>query len=187
MSKTFLALLVLAAGFIAPALAQPVGAGLKVGAPFTDAVKVRSVPTFAQFSAESSHYIIGPWVEVRLPFRMAIEADALYRKYDFSNAGLPSSTNTWEFPVVLKHKLLSGPVKPYFGAGLSFSHLSDIKTVSINHLSNYGIVAEGGVELNLLLLKISPEVRYTGYGFRHFDGLVQSNRNQVAFLVGFGF
>ena len=118
---------------------------------------------------------------------MAVEVDALYRNYDFMNAGVNSGVGSWEFPMLLKHKILAGPVKPYFEGGLSFNHLSDVKTVSINHLNNYGIVAGGGVELHLLVLKISPEVRYNGWIFRGFDGLAQSNRNQISFLVGIGF
>jgi opacity protein-like surface antigen len=187
--KTLLAITVLGA-LAPPAAAQPLGAGLKVGVPLTDALKVRDFPTlapFAPFLASSSDYTIGPFIELRLPARLAIEVDALYRRYDFSNAGVPSSTSSWEFPVVVKHRLLAGPVKPYFEGGLAFSRLSDIPNVSINHLSSYGLVAGGGVEFNLLLVKIAPEVRYTGWGFRHFDGLAQSQRNQVAFLVGFGF
>ena len=46
----------------------------------------------------------------------------------------------------------------------------------------------GGLEFNLFLIKVSPEIRYTGWAFRNFDGSqVQSKRNQLAVLVGFGF
>ena len=186
MNKTFLVFL----GLAASAAAQPVGAGLKVGVPLTDALKVQNFPTaapLAPFLADTSNFTIGPFVELRLPLRMSVEADALYRKYSFRNAGVPSSTSSWEFPVVLKHRFLAGPVKPYFEGGFSFSRLSDIRTFSINHLSNYGVVAGGGVELSALFLKVAPEVRYTGWALRGFDGPAQSRRNQVAFLVGFGF
>lgn len=190
MVKTFLlgSVVLLSSGVLA---AQPIGGGFKVGVPLTDAFKVRTdIPTlalFAPFAADSSNYTLGPYIELRLPFRLSIEADALYRRYDFTTAGVSSSTSSWEFPIVVKHKLLAGPLKPYFEGGLAFSRLSDIRTVSIDHLSNYGIVVGGGLEINALLLKISPEIRYTGWGFRNFDSLVQSQRNQVAFLVGFGF
>jgi len=187
MIRTILAILVLIASL---ASAQPVGAGLKVGAPLTDALKLQSFPTLsplAAITAETSDYTIGPYVELRLPFHLAVEADALYRKYTIGNAGILATGSSWEFPIVLKHRLLAGPVKPYFEGGLAFSRLSDIRTFSPNHLSNYGVVAGGGVEFNMLLFKVSPEVRYTGWGFRNFDGPVQSQRNQVAVLVGFGF
>ena len=179
-------LLVFVAG--AFAFAQPFGAGLKVGVPATDAFKVLPVPTLAVFTGESSNYTVGPYVELRLPARMAIEVDALYRSYDFRNAGVGASTSSWEFPVLIKHRLASGLIRPYFDAGVSFSRLSDISLASLNHRSNYGLVVGGGVEFNLFLVKVSPEVRYTGWAFRNFDGAqVQSRRNQLTVLFGFGF
>ena len=184
LAKTLLCILV-TAGF---ASAQPFGAGLKVGVPFTDAFQVFPVPSPSVFTGESPRYTVGPYVELRLPASMAIEVDALYRSYHFQSPGLGLSTSSWEFPVLVKHRFAAGPVRPYFEAGPSFSRLSDIKLSSLNHLSNYGIVVGGGLEFNLLLLKVSPEVRYTGWAFRNFDGSqVQSKRNQLAVLVGFGF
>jgi len=184
LQKTFLSFLVFA-GF---ASAQPFGAGLKVGVPATDAFKVLPVPTFAAFTDDQPRYTVGPYVELRLPARMAIEVDALYRSYDFINAGVGAPASSWEFPVLVKHRFAAGPVRPYFDAGVSFLRLSDINLASLNHRSNYGVVVGGGVEFNLFLVKVSPEIRYTGWAFRNFDGsLVQSNRNQLAVLFGFGF
>ena len=170
------------------AWAQPFGAGLKVGVPATDAFKVLPVPSPSIFTGDSPSYTIGPYVELRLPANMGIEVDALYRSYNFRTDGLGSSASSWEFPFLVKHRFFAGPVRPYFDAGVSFSRLSDIKLSSLNHRSNYGIVVGGGLEFNLFLIKVSPEVRYTGWAFRNFDGTqVQSKRNQLAVLVGFGF
>jgi hypothetical protein len=183
-AKTLLCFLV--AGAFASA--QPFGAGLKVGVPATDAFKVFPVPSLAVFTAESPRYLVGPYVELRLPAKMAVEVDALYRSYDFRSAGVGASASSWEFPVLIKHRFFAGPVRPYFDAGVSFSRLSDINLSSLNHRSNYGIVVGGGLEFNLFVLKVSPEVRYTGWAFRNFDDvLLQSKRNQLAVLVGFGF
>jgi hypothetical protein len=184
LAKTFLFFLV-AAGFAA---AQPFGAGLKIGVPATDAFRISNFPdVVSPFTAEAPRYTIGPYVEVRLPDRMAVEVDALYRSYDFRSGAFGASASSWEFPVLVKHRFPVPLVKPFFDAGVSFSRLSDIKFSSLNHRSNYGVVVGGGVEFNLLLLKVSPEIRYTGWAFRNFDGQVQSNRNQLAVLVGFGF
>jgi len=161
---------------------------LKVGVPATDAFKVLPLPTFAAFTAESPRYTVGPYVEVRLPANMAVEIDALYRSYDFRNAGVGAAASSWEFPVLLKHRFPVPVVKPFFDAGVSFSRLSDIKLASLNHRSNYGVVVGGGVEFNLFLVKVSPEIRYTAWAFRNFDGAqVQSKRNQLTVLFGFGF
>jgi hypothetical protein len=107
----------------------------------------------------------------------------LYRTYDVQGA----SASSWEFPLLLKHRILPGPIKPYFDAGVSFSRLSDIKVSSLQHLSNFGVVVGGGVELKLLSLRMGPEIRYTGWWFHNFDGQVQSNRNQLEVLFGIGF
>ena len=183
-AKTVLPFLVVA-GFVS---AQPFSAGLKIGVPVTDAFTILQVPTLATFTGESHHYTVGPYVELKLPARMAVEVDALYRSYDFSSAGVGTSASSWEFPVLVKHRFPVPVVKPYFDAGVSFSRLSDINLASLNHRSNYGVVVGGGVEFNLFLIKVSPEIRYTGWAFRNFDGSqVQSKRNQLAVLVGFGF
>lgn len=182
--KTILCFFVVAAS----AWAQPFGAGLKIGVPATDAFKVLPDPSLGIFTGESHRYTIGPYVELRLPARMAVEVDALYRSYDFRSAGVGASASSWEFPVLIKHRFPVPFVKPYFDAGLSFSRLSDIKLSSLNHRSNYGVVVGGGVEFNLLLIKVSPEIRYTGWAFRNFDGTqLQTKRNQLTVLVGFGF
>ncbi len=175
MFKTLLALFVLAAS----ANAQ-FGFGIKLGVPATDAFEVIST----QSIASSQHFTWGPWVELRLPGNNAIELDALHRSYDYGPAGDGSS---WEFPLVLKHRIGSHLIKPYFEGGAAFSRLSDINLSTLKHRSNYGIVAGAGLEFNFLLFKISPEVRYTGWAVNNFQGSIDTNRNQFAVLMGFGF
>ncbi|HXP85226.1 MAG TPA: hypothetical protein VN841_10925 [Bryobacteraceae bacterium] len=197
MSKTFLAVCVvvgLAAGI---AGAQPVGGGIKLGVPFTDAFQSISTQSF---QASPQRFVVGPYVEVRLPAQLSVEVDALHQALDFSLAGVSLNSGSWEFPVVVKHRMLAGPFKPYFEAGLAFSRLSDVSGLVVNHTQNFGIVGGGGVEIHLLNLKLSPEIRYDGWFFRNFDtsapgaatsgvfpAVLQSHRNQLAFLVGFGF
>jgi hypothetical protein len=61
----------------------------------------------------------------------------------------------------------------------------------LRHSTTTGFVVGGGVDVHMLLLHISPEVRYTHWGAEHFrdavNGLLHSNRNQAEFLVGFTF
>jgi hypothetical protein len=119
---------------------------------------------------------------------LAIEADALYRGLQFTNLTGSAKTGEWDFPVVAKYKLLKGPIKPYIEGGLDFSHLSDAKNfVVANHTSNFGIVLGAGVEIHALVMRISPEIRYEGDALKNFSGVINSNRNQLAFLVGIGF
>ena len=180
--KTILSLFVVA-GF---ASAQPFGAGFKVGLPLNGMMpsSIQNAPI---------RYTVGPYVELRLPARMAVEVEALYRSYDFLgsdplSASVGASASSWEFPVLIKHRFAAGPVRPYFDAGVSFSRLSDIRLQTLNHRSNYGVVIGGGLEFNLFLIKVSPEVRYTGWVLRNLDAAsVQSKRSQVSILFGFGF
>jgi opacity protein-like surface antigen len=191
--KTFRLILVFAL-FLAVAAAQPVMAGLKIGAPLNDAFDIATAPSpFASFTANANGYTLGPFIEVRLPFQFSIEGDALYRGYNF-NIGLVNGTtasshaSSWDFPIVAKYHFLKGPVKPYVEGGLDFSHLNDVTALlGPNHNSNFGVVLGAGVQLNVLVLRISPEIRYTGDALKNFTGVLDSNRNQLAFLVGIGF
>ncbi len=181
---------------IAPLLAQsPFGFGLKAGVPLNDALSAD--PTAAIPYVENTHrYVIGPFVEVRLPSRFSVEVDALYRSYDYretlANWFAPASVSpgAWEFPVLARKALLGGPIQPYIEGGVALSHLSVGDVVELNHRNNYGIVLGAGVSLHLGLFRIAPELRYNGWAFKDFDsptGSLQSNRNQVAVLVGIGF
>jgi opacity protein-like surface antigen len=170
------------------AAAQPVIAGLKIGVPFTDAFQNQPYPTVATLTASSNSYTLGPYLEVRLPFNFAIEADALYRGLKFTNVTGSATTGQWDFPVVAKYKFFKGPIKPYVEGGLDFNHVSDAENFVIaNNKSNFGVVLGAGVEVHALVLRLSPEVRYTGDALKNFSGIVNSNRNQLAFLVGIGF
>ncbi|MGD1092552.1 MAG: hypothetical protein ABSB35_11255 [Bryobacteraceae bacterium] len=77
--KTFLSLIVL----VTSASAQPVIGGLILGAPLTDAIRVNSVPAFAAVSANNGEFVIGPFVEIKLPLKFSLEVDALHRGYNF--------------------------------------------------------------------------------------------------------
>lgn len=184
MFKTISLLLVSAAAL----WAQPLGVGLKLGVPATDAFDVIS----SQSIAKSPHFTWGPYLELRLPGGNGIEIDALRRSYEVTSAiaagsFLTQSASSWEFPVVIKHRIGEHLIKPYFEGGAAFSRLSDIKISTLQHRSNYGLVVGGGVEFNLLVFKVSPEIRWTGWALKNFDGSINSNRNQFAVLMGFGF
>lgn len=194
MTKTFIAGFVLAG---LTAQAQPIGGGIKLGVPFTDAFQSISTQSF---QASPQRFVVGPYVEIRLPAQLAVEVDALHQNLDFFGSGISLNSGQWEFPVVVKHMMLPGPLKPYFEAGIAFSSLSAARQLVVNHTQNFAIVGGGGVEIHILSLKLSPEIRYDGWLFRNFDtsisggpnvpGLpvvLQSHRNQLAFLVGFGF
>jgi len=202
MLKTFLTLFVL---LVLGGRAQaqlPVGFGLKVGAPLNDAYNIANSAldgTTIQnaYSSNAKDFLIGPMVELRLPFSISVEADALYRSVGFRRIPvLVGNTVTvdrssWEIPILMKYKFKGIPlVRPYVGAGLSFRRVTGDDIIELTHRNSTGVVLEGGVEFKLLLLRISPEIRYSGYTVRSFEapsGLLQTNKNQLAFLVGFTF
>jgi hypothetical protein len=175
------------------AYAQPVGLGVKFGVPLNDAFSVQS-PNPLQYVADTHRYTVGPYIELRLPLRFAIEVDALYKSYDFQRS-VPTitsvSASSWEFPVLAKYKILPGPIQPYIEGGVAYARLMDVPNiVELNATNNLGVVAGAGLELHLGFLRISPEIRYTGWSRRFFNSpgdYLQSNRNQATVLVGISF
>lgn len=187
-------------------LAQPVGVGVKVGVPFNGTFK-----DVGNYQSDTKRYIVGPMLELRLPAGFAIEGDALYTKVNLSGplsavgsiAGSLVDTNSWEFPVLLKYKFGGtnagvAAIRPYVGAGASFRYLSGLGDLPSYITSragvdknNTGFVIGGGVEFRALVLKISPEIRYTHWGSQSFvsgfANIWQFNQNQGQFLVGISF
>jgi len=115
-----------------PVLAQPISAGLKVGVPFTGSLTAPENGVL-QYNAPAQHYIIGPVVEVRLPFNLGIEFDALYRNLQYSAASvaLNASGGNWEFPLLLKYRFKFPVARPFVDAGAAWDTITGLKeTVS---------------------------------------------------------
>ena len=193
-------------------LAQPVSFGLKGGLPLTNFIDTVS-GSHSAVRAVTNRYIVGPTVELRLPFGLGVEFDALYRHFNYNSSAsladtffsLRATGSDWEFPLLLKKRFGAGPIHPFVDAGVSFNKISGLsRTVSIlrstgvvpSELQNdftAGFTIGGGIELKLLLLKITPEIRYTRWGNEQFrgvfpaGGILTSNQNQAEFLVGFTF
>ena len=199
--------------------AQPIGFGIKGGLPMNDFLNAASSQNF-RFDTTTNRYIIGPMVELRLPFGLGIELDALYRHFGYSSFSSTSgitttitdartSSSAWEFPLVAKYKFKGIPlIRPYVEAGVSWDHLTGLTQAVITTVANIthtsstsnppelnqdttrGFVIGGGVDIKALFIHITPEIRYTRWGAKHFidpSGLLDSNRNQGEFLVGISF
>lgn len=185
MFKTILPLAVLMMAGATSAFGQ-LGVGLKLGAPLNDALKADS----PNFLTSSERWTIGPYVEVELPSGVAIEADLLYRNHSYAVAGASGETDSgssWEIPVLLKKKTSLPFVRPYVEVGASFARLSDVRFTTLANRNNYGVVLGGGLEFNLLLIKFSPEIRYTRWGKSAFGEGFDFEQNQFAVLFGIGF
>jgi opacity protein-like surface antigen len=186
------------------AFAQPFSFGIRGGVPFTGAFSDLTTTSGIEFDrlySGSNEYLIGPMVELHLPFGFSVEADALYHPLDLTqeiNNGTSTFTsstriNSWEFPILAKYHFLPFPiVKPYIEAGPSFRATG--QAVS-NYFSKVGLTIGAGVEIKLFKLRVEPELRYIRwgadanltYGPAPVSNLAASNVNQVEFLVGIAF
>src|ERR1700687_1131990 len=129
--------------------------GVKGGVPLTDALS----------GSVSKNYVIGPMVELKLPLGFAIEADALYRPLNLTLAGpfvrTSQDIGSAEFPILAKYHFLHTPiVKPYAEAGPIFRHVGS----DASYLSSGGFALGGGIDFKLLLVRISPELRFSRWG-----------------------
>jgi len=179
----------------------PFSIGVKGGVSLTDAFPDHtdtSRGATQRTYSDAKDYIVGPMVELRLPFGLGVEADALYRPLSYaaqlsSSAGTSSTSErvaSWEFPILAKYRFGFPLVHPYIEAGPSFRTLGGTLGSS---LSDKGFTGGAGIELNALLLKVAPEFRYTHWGNDTAPNpsggasVIPSNRNQVEFLVGLSF
>jgi hypothetical protein len=100
--------------------AQPFTFGVKGGVRTTDLLT-------GDLGDESKRYIVGPWVDLRLPFRFSLEVDALYQRsgYSASYANPLEATFTrerddsWEFPVLAKYHMPVSRLHPFAGIGMA--------------------------------------------------------------------
>jgi hypothetical protein len=185
--------------FSSACFGQRLSFGVKGGLPVTDAFSDHTslgVDVITHSFSSSKNYVVGPMIELRLPLGLSVEADAFYRPLDLTtdNRVLPqpaihssSNLSSWEFPVLGKYHFLHVPVlSPYVEAGPIFRAVG----ASGSYLSNQGFTLGGGVDIKLLVLRVSPEIRYSRWGK---DATVTgflaapSNINQAEFLIGVSF
>lgn len=203
--------------FGAIAVAQPFSFGVKAGVPLTSFVDVVQNMT-AQNT--TGRFIIGPTVELRLRLGFGIEADALYRHYGFNSfinaaavfqAPTAGRTGAWEFPLLAKYRFPTRVVRPYVDAGVAWDTLMGLRQITgpsvcfpdqigcrsitpaspaVNKGTITGFVLGGGVDIHVVVVQISPEIRFTHWDSQHFldaSAGLSSNQNQAEFLVGVTF
>jgi hypothetical protein len=153
---------------------------------------------FTTTSSDAGDYLVGGMVEVRLPKHLSIEADGIYRPLNFRSftssippgpGSAPSNTVlTWEFPVLLKGRLLRIPVLPSAGA---FAEVGPSLRLASNRNdtrpSNRGATGGLGIETILGPLSVSPTLRYTRWGAdpaASIPYVPRTTPNQVETLIG---
>ena len=203
---------------VAPAVAQTISFGGKVGTPFTDPLLLTSSSSsLTNFTVDRQRYTVGPTFEFALPYRLSVEADALYKPlhyasnpFGFNTFQATTSANSWEIPVLVKGRFWNGMTRPFGNAGMSFRHVGGTTTLTntlppppgaltltftqdpaeLVHPWVTGYVAGGGVDFSYGVIHISPEVRYTRWRTLNFgspNGGLNSNLNSVELLIGFTF
>jgi hypothetical protein len=188
--------------------------GVKGGVPITDAFETARGPSSAYFT-NTKRYLVGPTIEVHLPGRLSIEADGLYKRvgyqYEATGPFVYSKTvaNSWEFPILAKWEILSGPVRPFVDGGVSFRRLMGIRQIrqtisgvtlnqvetnngaEFNKNNDIGAAFGFGLAFKMGRVRISPELRYTRWGGENLrdpiNSLLRTNRNQGDFMVGLTF
>ena len=203
--------------FTATAFAQRVSLGVKGGIRLND--DLESGGEDAKVS-ESKRYTLGPTVEIKLPHRLSLEIDALYKRLGTSSYSADiygwgisrDRSNSWEFPILAKYRLLPKFPAPYVLGGYAFRHITGSgtftgfccintfggpsnptlthSTYSTNYNDSSGLVAGGGVDFKAWRLRFSPELRYTRwlgkslYDFGSHGYYAESAQNQAEILVG---
>ncbi len=181
--------------------------GVKGGAPLTDFFHAVDNPQ-ATFKSTATNFILGPTVELHFPAGFGVEFDALYRRFHYDTTSNlvdivanGRAANTWEFPLLAKYKVPGVILRPFLDAGFAFNHWSGVR--QLEQVSgalglaktdvsgtNKGVVLGAGLELNLHLIRVSPEIRYTRWGASNLGTLadvLRSGQNQAEVLIGITF
>src|ERR1035437_232039 len=77
--------------------------------------------------SNSKPYLVGPMIEVRLPFHFAFETDALYSRLGNTSyiplianeSYIRTIANSWEFPLLVKYRSPVPRVHPYVSVGVA--------------------------------------------------------------------
>ncbi len=197
--------------------AGPISIGVKGGVPLNDAFNTVTTGRIS-YLTNTKRYTIGPELDINLPLGLAVEVDALYRRLNFESTGnevdvfvrRATTANAWDIPLLLKWRFGKGGIKPYLAAGPTFRGVTNIKqitnffsepsgsrtqasTSNPAELANQfttGFTVGGGLQFGGGGIHLSPEVRYTRWGwntFRDPASAFRSNPDQVDVLVGLTF
>jgi hypothetical protein len=161
--------------FAIPCLSQRLTLGVEGGVRLTGDPQVYD-------RSNSKPYLVGPVIEVGLPYHFALEADALYSRLG-NTAYIPlianesfirTIANSWEFPLLVKYRLPVPRVLPYMSVGVAPRRAGgtihtihygfypgDVTFSSVDwHARDHALVLGGGVAIKLWHFRITPEIRY---------------------------
>ena len=140
----------------------------------------------------STRYVIGPELDIGLPFGFGIEVDALYRRQGyqviFNNGYGEQYATSWEFPFLLKKSFPFPTVKPFAEGGWAPRALEGTNYTSST--TSQGFVVGGGVQFGIGRLRLAPTIRFTHWNDSPFLLVIpdrpspQLTANQTDVLLG---
>jgi hypothetical protein len=161
--------------------AEPLSFGVKGGG---------FLNTSARGVQQARQYVVGPAVEVGLPWNFAAEANAFYSSVrgPFSTNLLPAS-DSLEFPMLGKHYFArrNSTIRPFASAGYTLRKVwldrDRVRTGLFDRASEleHGPVVAVGAGMKAWRLTLAPEVRYTRWTDTN---LFSTSRNQLQAVVG---
>jgi opacity protein-like surface antigen len=173
--------LILIFALCAPLSAQLINWGVKGGVPFNDAVKAAGT-----LNSNFHRWTLGPTFDLNLPAGLGVEFDILYRRTGYTTTASTFGANSFEFPLLAKYKFPGKLARLYVDGGFVFRSITDVPL--LQDATSKGFAFGAGIQYNLKLIKISPELRYTHWGNEPFKGVdLGSARNQTEFLIGITF
>lgn len=129
------------------------GVGIRGGWATTEVLK--TTDPSAQLKDLNNPFIIGPMVEMRLPFGFAAEVDGLYHHAEYYSPGLgPSNFSAWEIPYMAKFRFPIPVVKPFVLVGGAY------RTFTRSSSGDNGFVTGLGIEMRTGRVRFSAEGRY---------------------------
>jgi hypothetical protein len=194
--------------FVIPALSQRLTIGAKGGLRLTG-----DTPQYGV--SDSKRYLVGPMLEVSLPFHFAFEADALYSRLGntfyipliANEADIRTIANAWQFPLLAKYRVTVSRVSPFASIGLAPRYASgrrntihygyypgDVTFSSVDwHAHDRALVLGAGIGIRTGHISVTPELRYPKWNVPRNPGshdlayyLWPSHSYEVQFLVGIG-
>ncbi|HEY7304147.1 MAG TPA: hypothetical protein VH601_08545 [Bryobacteraceae bacterium] len=167
-----------------------VGIGVKGGVPFTDILKLEDIITTpATVLNRSTDYLIGPVVELRIPFGFAFEVDGIYRsaEYHLTTNDITIDAHSWEIPYLAKFRFPIPLLKPFVSAGGAYRSFTDLPGNIVTPTHN-AFVLGGGLELRISRLRLSGELRWLRWNNPPDNGnVVRLDQNQGEVLFGLVF
>ena len=139
------------------------GVGVKGGVPFTNLLEATGVINQpSTMVSKSSEYIVGPALELRIPFGFAFEVNGLYRAAEYqlsaNNSVGTVNAHSWEIPYLAKFRFPIPLLKPFISGGGAYRSFTDLP----NNIAttNNAFVLGGGLELRISRLRLSSEARW---------------------------